>query len=125
MSVDLFNCFDIIGFKPNCQDVILVQTTSRANHSTRRNKILASMEAKLILLSGARILLQSWYQLEGKGSRWESKEEFITLDMYQSAPHYPNTVAELVEIKRKAKKPDLPPGSSLPLGEFNLDETPF
>lgn len=133
ISSDLWEIFDVVAVRPMFKvgvlneypNIMFVQTTSRDHHSHRRNKILASMEAKLVLLSGARILVQSWEQSGDKGSKWEYKDEFITLDMYQSAPHYPNTVAELVEIKRKAKKPDLPPGSSLPLGEFNLDETPF
>lgn len=94
-------------------EIIFVQTTSRANHSTRRNKILGSMEAKLVLLSGARILLQSW-ALNDK-NRWEFKDEWITLKEFESAHFYPNTVAELAEIKRKAKRPDLPAGATLPL----------
>ncbi len=124
ISSDLWEIFDIVALKPlNCdllrgfvtQAPIFVQTTSRANHSTRRNKILGSMEAKLVLLSGARILLQSWGQND-KG-RWEVKDEWITLKDFESAHHYPSTVAELMEIRRKEKKPDLPAGSTLPLGD--------
>ena len=128
ISSDLWEVFDLIALKPipydypvgDAPDLLFVQTTSRANHSTRRNKILASMEAKLVLLSGARILIQSWGQESGAGSRWQCFDEWITLDMYKSAPHYPNTVAELMEIKRKAKLPDLPPGADM----FN-ESTPF
>ncbi len=129
ISEDLWNVFDIVAVMPmgqgNSSRIVFVQTTTRANHSTRRNKILASMEAKLVLLSGCFIMIQSWRQEAGAGSRWQAFEEFITLDMYDSAPHYPNTVAELTEIKRKAKKPDLPSGSSLPLGDVDLDNLPF
>src|SRR5882672_11002295 len=62
VSVDLWNVFDVLAIHPKRLEVILVQTTSRANHSTRRNKILTSMEAKLVLLAGVQILLQSWDQ---------------------------------------------------------------
>lgn len=129
ISSDLWEIFDIVAVKPlpasgiSAAPFLFVQTTSRANHSTRRNKILGSMEAKLVLLSGARILLQSWGQNEKK--RWECKDEWIGLDQFESAHHYPNTVAKLVEIKRKAKQPDLPPGSTLPLAILKDEEMPF
>lgn len=121
VSEDLWNVFDIVAVRPcppaeqGYVHLIFVQTTSRTNHAARRNKILASMEAKLVLLSGARILIQSWRQVDGARSKWQPHDEWIDLDMYKQAPHYPNTVAELVEIKRKAKRPDLPPGTTLPL----------
>lgn len=129
ISVDLWNIFDLVAIKPlpeyeqDHHAPVFVQTTSRANHSTRRNKILGSMEAKLVLLSGARILLQSWGQNEKK--RWECRDEWIGLDQFESAHHYPNTVAELVEIRRKSKKDDLPPGSTLPLAIIPDSEMPF
>jgi hypothetical protein len=127
ISVDLWSVFDIVAIHPrtharaffresglSVDPVVFVQTTSRANHSTRRNKILGSMEAKLVLLSGARILLQSWSQ-DYAGGRWEVRDEWITLDQFKDAHFYPNTVAGLVEIRRKEKKPLLPAGSTLPL----------
>src|SRR6059036_1016710 len=75
ISADLWEIFDLVAVKPqfcdypvgDVPDLLFVQTTSRANHSTRRNKILGSMEAKLVLLSGARILIQSWKQEGGAG----------------------------------------------------------
>lgn len=136
ISSDLWEIFDIVAIQPGTWDktlktlwkprepVIFVQTTSRANHSTRRNKILASMEAKLVLLSGARILIQSWRQETGS-KKWQAYDEWITLEMYAQAPHYPNTVAELQEIKRKEKRPDLPPGTTIPFGEIKDAEIPF
>ena len=128
ISVDLWNVFDLVALKLENQmdygNTIFVQTTSRNNHSTRRNKILSSMEAKLVLLSGARILIQSWRQKEARG-RWEVLDEWITLDMYAQAPHYPNTVAELVEIRRKEKKQDLPPGTTLKFAGFEDSDVPF
>lgn len=122
VSVDLWNVFDVLAIHPGTAEVILVQTTSRANHATRRNKILASMEAKLVLKSGIQILLQSWAQDE-ETRRWSVKDERITLKDFKSALHYPSTVRELVEIKRRAKRPDLPPGSTLPLGD-EFDDPP-
>lgn len=139
VSVDLWNVFDIIAVKPGFIDkaiaclftdqnpIIFVQTTTRTNHSTRRNKILSSMEAKLVLLSGAKILIQSWQQEPSRTKfpgRWSAHDEWITLDMYKQAPHYPNTVRELLEIKRKEKRPDLPAGSTLPLS-VDFAEIPF
>jgi hypothetical protein len=125
ISSDLWEVFDIVALRPTLsyctENIMFVQTTSRNNHSTRRNKILASMEAKLVLLSGARILIQSWRQ-DDKTNRWLGFDEWITLDQFKQAPHYPNTVAELMEIKRK--RPDLPPGSTLPLA-VDFDEIPF
>lgn len=133
ISSDLWEVFDIVAIRPimkeawpaNGCDTVFVQTTSRNNHSTRRNKILASMEAKLVLLSGASILVQSWRQESGAGSRWQAYDEWITLDMYDSAPHYPNTVAELLEIKRKEKKADYPEGTQLEYQPIKDSEIPF
>lgn len=129
ISVDLWNIFDIVALLPLRADpvpnpVLFVQTTSRNNHSTRRNKILASMEAKLVLLSGARILLQSWRQSEPR-ARWQYFDEWITLEQFKQAPNYPNTVQELVEIKSKMKQPLLPKGSTLPLAVNDFDNLPF
>jgi hypothetical protein len=133
VSVDLFNVFDLLALRPPAwkefacnEDRILVQVTSRANHSTRRNKILGSMEAKLCLLSGMSILIHSWGQKEPRAP-WELREEWITLADFKQAVSYPNTVAELVEIRRKEKKPDLHPGSTLDFckGSVDFDKLPF
>jgi hypothetical protein len=125
ISADLFGAFDLIALRPwggergTREDRVLVQVTSRNNHSTRRNKILGSMEAKLCLLSGMDILIQSWRQDE-KSKRWQAFDEWITIEDYKQAVSYPNTVAELNEIKRKAKLPDFPRHSN-----ENFDELPF
>lgn len=134
ISSDLFEVFDLVAIFPGrvtdlsgktLGSVLFVQTTSRTNHSTRRNKILASMEAKLVLLSGARILIQSWRQEGGSGSRWQAFDEWITFDMYRQAVNYPNTVAELMEIKRKSKKSDFPPGTAIKYEGIKDEELPF
>jgi hypothetical protein len=132
ISSDLWEIFDVVAAFPGgvtdlkgnrLGSVIFIQTTTRSHHADRRNKILASMEAKLILLSGARILIQTWRQDER--NRWQAFDEWITLDQYAQAPHYPNTVAELMEIRRKEKRPDLPPGSTLPYRPITDAEIPF
>ena len=82
------------------------------------------MEAKLVLLAGANILIQSWRQ-PADSKKWQSFDEWITLEMYKQAPHYPNTVTELVEIRRKAKKSALPPSTTLPLATIPDEEMPF
>jgi hypothetical protein len=124
ISVDLWNCFDLIALKPGTIDEdyeiltvprmswLFVQVTTQDHHADRKNKILGSMEAKLVLLSGAKILLQSWKKVD---NRFQLREEWITLRDFESAHFYPNTVAELMEIRRKEKLDDLPPGSTLPL----------
>lgn len=128
VSSDLWEIFDIVAVLPGGNRLgqpctVFAQTTSRANHSTRRNKILASMEAKLVLLSGARILLQSWHQDEPRG-RWEPRDEWIDLSAFKQAPNYPNDVATMLAIQRKSRRPDLPPGTTLPLS-VDYDKIPF
>jgi hypothetical protein len=124
ISVDLWNCFDLIAEHPQKRERIYVQVTSHTNHATRRNKILASFEAKLVLLAGARILVHSWRKDE-RLNRWTIREEEITLKDFQQAPHYPSTVAQLMEIRRRAKKPDLPPGTTLEFSPILDSEIPF
>jgi hypothetical protein len=135
ISSDLWEVFDMVALYPGrvtdlqgntLGSVIFVQVTSRSNHSTRRNKILASMEAKLCLLSGSRILIQSWGQ-KHEGGRWDFVDEWITIKDFKQAVSYPSTVAELQEIRRKAKKDDLPPGSTLDFckGSVDFDTLPF
>lgn len=105
IASDMFGVFDLIAFK---HGVVLVQVTDRTSHSKRRNKILASPEAKLCLLHGALILLQSWRKVD---NRWQAQDEWLTLDMFPK--DLPATVEELYEAERKKKLPALPPGSTL------------
>lgn len=123
-SVDLFNAFDVIAVHPQKQETILVQTTDRTHHAHRRNKILSSMETKLCLIAGLRVLLQSWKKNE-RANRWEVAEEWFTVADYAQAFAYPNTVAELMEIRRKEKAPDLPAGTTLPYQPIKDAEVPF
>lgn len=111
---DMWGCFDLVAEHPQSRERIYVQVTgdSGGNHAKRRNTILSSFEAKLVLMAGARILIQSWKKVN---NRFQVREEEIFLADYTQAPHYPNTVAELMEIRRKEKKPYLPKGATLPL----------
>lgn len=114
IRVDLWNCFDLIAEHPQKQERIYVQVTDSTSHSKRRNKILASFEAKLVLLAGAKIMVQSWKKNDS--NRFVVREEMITLKDFKQALAYPSTVAAMQEIRRKAKSPDLPEGSTLNFG---------
>ena len=119
IRVDLWNAFDLIAEHPLYKERMYIQVTEASNHSHRRNKVLASFEAKLVLLAGARVKIHSWRKDE-RLNRWVVREEEITLRDFAQAPHYPNSVREMREIRRRAKAPDLPPGATL-----RFDGLPF
>lgn len=115
ISHDLWNVFDLIAVKQRplgvlSAHVIFVQVTSSSNHADRRNKIIASNEAKLCLLSGAAILIQSWRK---KDNRWQAQDEWISLDQFVFG--LADTAGQFYEDERRRKMPDLPPGVTLPL----------
>lgn len=93
IASDLWNVFDLIAVRipidSNYSNVVFVQVTSSTNHATRRNKILASSEAKLCILAGARILIQSWRK---KDNRWQAADEWITIDQFVQG--LPDTVEQ-------------------------------
>lgn len=136
IASDLWNVFDLIAVRPVVplatslclpMGTVFVQVTSSAHHATRRNKILASAEARLCLLSGARILIQSWRKKE---NRWQSADEWISLDQFVVG--LPDTVeqfyvdqARLNLLDRKKKLPDLPPGSTLAFDPDCAKDLPF
>ena len=72
---DLFGFADLIAIDRDKGEIILVQVTSQGNHSTRRNKIQAAVEAKEWILAGGLILLLSFKK--DKSNRWQSKEEWV------------------------------------------------
>lgn len=124
VKVDMWNIFDLVAVHPQYErEIVFVQVTgdSGGNHAARRNKILGSMEAKLVLLSGAKILIQSWKKVN---NRFQVREEWIRLKDYAQA-NYPDTVAELVEIRRKEKLDDLPPGTTIPFAPILDADIPF
>lgn len=112
ISVDLWNCFDILAIRPVWQggigNVALLQVTSSSNQSSRRNKILASGEAKLLAIAGVRVGIESWKK---KTNRWQPTDEWFHVDDFQV--ELPTTAAALYEMQRKAKLPDLPAGTTL------------
>ncbi len=122
LKTDMWGIFDLVAEHPQKRERVYVQVTgdSGGNHAKRRNAILGSFEAKLVLLAGAKILVQSWRK-DTRINRYVLREEEIRLQDFKQAFGYPNTVAELVEIRRKEKKPDLPSGSTL----FKAEEETF
>lgn len=137
IASDLWSVFDLIAVKVELDTfardyregrVVFVQVTSSSNHADRRNKIIASAEAKLCLLAGASILIQSWRK---NGNRWEARDEWISLDQFVFG--LADNVEQFYEdekrqklLDRKEKLPPLPPGSTLPLSPYLSDEeTPF
>ena len=119
IKLDLFGCFDLIAEHPLYKERLYVQVTSYTNHATRRNKVLSTFETKLLLMAGARVKIHSWRKDE-RLNRWVIREEEIKLRDFAQAPHYPNSVREMREIRRRAKAPDLPPGATL-----RFDGLPF
>jgi len=141
IASDLWNVFDLIAIRPlvilkprnlgistslieSMPSCVFVQVTSSANHATRRNKILASSEAKLCILSGCDVLIQSWKK---KDNRWRSVDEWITPDQFVQG--LPDTVEQfyidqqrLNLLDRKKRLPAFPPGATLPLSDMLKDE---
>jgi len=70
---DAFNFCDLIGCHPDHAGTLYVQTTTRVNQSSRRNKILLSPEAVVVLRSQNRIHVHGWAQVGARGRRklWE------------------------------------------------------
>jgi hypothetical protein len=112
ISSDLWGVFDLLLIRPVWQggigNVALLQVTSSTNHSARRNKILASGEAKLLSVAGVRVGIESWKK---KQNHWVSSDEWFHVDDFKI--ELPTTAAALYEMQRKAKLPDLPKGTTL------------
>lgn len=120
---DLWNCFDLVAIRPP-RDLVLVQVTNAGNHANHRNKLIASAEAKICLLSGVEILLQSWKKIK---ERWQPYDEWITIDQFvfglaETPLQFYKDQARLNLLDRKKRLPDLPPGSTLPLSDMLKDE---
>lgn len=123
IASDMFGVFDLIAIGERermTAQLIFIQVTDRTSHSKRRNKILASPEAKLCIIRGFRILIQSWKKVE---NRWQPHDEWITLDQFVDG--LPNTVEEFYEQQRKEKLPNLPAGSSLAFDPDCAKDLPF
>src|ERR1700746_918563 len=111
ISSDLWGCWDLICVRPVWQggmgNAVFLQVTSSTNHSARRNKILASGEAKLLSIAGFRVGIESWKK---KQNHWVPTDEWFHVDDFQI--DLPTTAPALYE-QRKAKLPDLPEGTTL------------
>jgi hypothetical protein len=116
IASDLWNVFDLIAMRPAVTRAhafyatVFVQVTSASNHADRRNKIIASSEARLCLLAGARILIQSWKKVN---NRYQAHDEWISLDQFvqglpDTAEQFYADQARLNLLDRKKK---LPPGA--------------
>lgn len=115
---DLWNCFDLLACKPSSPPkLVLIQTTSGANHAIRRTKVLTCPEARFWLLSGGSICIQSW--AKGADRRWHARNEWLSVDHFPRS--LPATVAELYESRRREKLPEYPEDTTL----FQEDEVPF
>lgn len=71
---DLFGFVDIVAVGNG--HTVGIQTTTKKNISSRRNKILASPLLQPLLAAGWQIVVHGWAK-NAKG-RWELKEEQIT-----------------------------------------------
>ena len=73
---DLLGIYDFIAMGKD--DTIAVQTTSKTNFSSRRNKMLSSQSFTWWTSEKAkrRSILQGWYKENGK---WQAKEEELTM----------------------------------------------
>lgn len=69
---DLFGFIDLIAVRGNY--TLGIQTTTAANMSARRTKILAEPRSKVWLSPSRGIVLHGWHKVKGK---WECKEEVI------------------------------------------------
>jgi len=135
VRVDLFGFADIIALRQEravsvripggtfqtSSEIVFVQVTSASNHASRRNKILASPEAKLCILAGCSILIQSWRK---KDNRWMPMDEWITVDQFCAG--LPSSAEEFYKDQARAKllKRGDPPSRTLPREE-DLDNLPF
>ena len=125
IASDLWNVFDLIAIRP--MNTTFVQVTDSTSHSKRRNKIIASAEAKLCILAGARILIQSWKKVQ---NRYQVHDEWITLDQFvfglaDTAEQFYEDQARLKLLDRKAKLPAIPPGHALQSALIPDSEMPF
>ena len=78
---DLLGIYDFIAMGKD--DTIAVQTTSKTNFSSRRNKMLSSQSFTWWTSEKAkrRSILQGWYKENGK---WRAKEEELTMQKWHT-----------------------------------------
>lgn len=81
ITIDLFGVADIVAMYPGF-GILLVQTTSGANHAARRNKAMAEPRLQTWLECGGRFELWSWAKQGERGRRklWTLRREEIAGD---------------------------------------------
>jgi hypothetical protein len=90
---DVWGFGDILAVKISESSVVLVQTTSKANISSRLNKIKQIPEAGIWLASGNRILVHGWAQKKGS-NRWLCKEIEVSFEVIEAKiPEQQETMA--------------------------------
>jgi hypothetical protein len=79
---DLYGIIDILCIAQDGREkgVIGIQATSYANHSSRRNKALASPNLPHWLKAHNRFFVHSWRKVK---NRWQLREEELTLSHLQ------------------------------------------
>lgn len=93
VRVDAFGFGDILAFRAGQPGAVLVQTTSGANLSARRTKVLGNPFAHDWLKAGNWIRLDGWAKRGGRGERklWTVRKEYLTLDQFnKEAPWVAN-----------------------------------
>ena len=80
---DLFGFADLLAFRFG-MPVLLIQTTTAANVSARRKKILGNGIARDWVLAGNELILHGWGLKGSKGERkrWRCDPEWITADQF-------------------------------------------
>ena len=86
---DCFGFCDLAACHPDENGTLYIQTTTRANQSARRNKILLSPDAATLLRAKNRIHVHGWAQMGGSGKRklwevsiWEARLEHGKVNFY-------------------------------------------
>lgn len=87
-TVDLFGFIDVIAVGGGETGVLAVQSTAGggsgdSNHYARARKILGIPAARVWIEAGNRIMVQSWKQPGGAGTRWQSRIETITIGQFE------------------------------------------
>jgi len=100
--VDAFNFGDLLYFGKG--EIGLVQSTSRANQSSRVTKVLGLIEARGWLEAGGKIFVHGW-ALEGESGRrkrWTVTIQEIGLDALES----PSTASLTHEVTSDTETPE-------------------
>jgi hypothetical protein len=83
----LFGIIDIVAINRSHTLIYGIQVTSDAHHAERRNKILASKEARAWVEAGGALMVLSFGKkgARGKAKHWEAREEMIGLAEFNAS----------------------------------------